>query len=406
MYVAAEPSGHPILILDGNATQLAPIQHDPSTRTEQYLQSLLDEHPELLPIAEIGSAWGPLVSLGCEIAVSVGLIDNLFVSPTGEVTVAEAKLWRNPEARRKVVGQILDYAAQLSRLSYEDLDQTVRASTGDDRSMWQRVLASPHAPDPAGEAAFVDRITQNLRTGRFLLLVVGDGIRSDLHALSDLLSGHPTLGFQLELIELKIFSLPDGGRLVVPARVSRTETVQRTIIEIRNPDSAVVAVEVVSDHDAISGPGNRYSSLDQFLADLAEGVGESRARAAEGLITWWHAERHGLVTLNITSVKLSSPYQHTPGGSIAVLTIYNDGRCEGQVAPMAKWRGIITPEDALAQYEAAGFGGHAEWPSLDLDLTRSDQRARVMELMVWADELIRAASAGPAPLLEQTDPRA
>ncbi len=34
--------------------------------------------------------------------------------------LVEAKLWRNPEARRKVIGQILDYAKELSRWNYED----------------------------------------------------------------------------------------------------------------------------------------------------------------------------------------------------------------------------------------------------------------------------------------------
>lgn len=104
------------MVVDGKALALSPIRLDDKDITEKWLQKQLDENPGLLPIDDISSAWGPLVSLGREIPLPVGYIDNLFVSPAGEVTVVEAKLWRNPEARRKVIGQILDYAAAL-RLS-------------------------------------------------------------------------------------------------------------------------------------------------------------------------------------------------------------------------------------------------------------------------------------------------
>lgn len=50
----------------------------------------------------------------------------LYVTPTGRLAVVEAKLWRNPEARRKVIAQILDYAKELSRWSYETIDARIR----------------------------------------------------------------------------------------------------------------------------------------------------------------------------------------------------------------------------------------------------------------------------------------
>lgn len=90
--------------------------------------------------------------------LAVGFIDNLYISPAGEVTVVEAKLWRNPEARRKVVGQILDYAAALASMSYEDLEDAVRDANGDDLSIWERIRQSPHPSPPVAEAAFVDTV--------------------------------------------------------------------------------------------------------------------------------------------------------------------------------------------------------------------------------------------------------
>lgn len=52
------------------------------------------------------------------------------------VTVVEEKLCRNPDARRKVIGQILDYASALANMRYVEHDAEVReASPGDDRGI-------------------------------------------------------------------------------------------------------------------------------------------------------------------------------------------------------------------------------------------------------------------------------
>ena len=59
---------------------------------------------------------------------SAGAIDVLYVTPNGRLVLLVAKLWRNPESRRKVIGQILDYAKELSKWKYETLDAAVRAA--------------------------------------------------------------------------------------------------------------------------------------------------------------------------------------------------------------------------------------------------------------------------------------
>lgn len=106
MVMSRGSSGHPRMVVDGKSLALSPVPFDGPTTTEDWIQEQLDKNPGLLPIDEISSAWGPLISLGREIPLAVGFVDNLFVSPAGEVTVVEAKLWRNPEARRNVIGQI------------------------------------------------------------------------------------------------------------------------------------------------------------------------------------------------------------------------------------------------------------------------------------------------------------
>jgi hypothetical protein len=350
--------------LEHEVVALDPVPLRGLAISEKRLQDLLEDHPDLLPIEEISSSWGPLVSLGTEIPLTAGYVDNLFVSPAGELTLVEAKLWRNPEARREVIGQILDYAAALAMMSYEDLDAAVaeaspgRRSTWDagrgGPSMWELLSASKHAPDPHTEAAFIDTVTRNPRLGRFLLLVVGDGIRTDLQGLADLLGGHPALRFHLELVEMKFHSIPGSDDwLVVPSIVGRTDEVVRAVVDIKNPGGAAVSVSVEVTPPDPPPSRVKLASLDEFTARAAETIGSERAEAIADLAQWWQDTLGGIIKYNTTSVALWARRTGTAG--VSVLILYTDGTATGSVASIANTHNLAAPDDALARFEAAGF---------------------------------------------------
>ena len=94
--------------------------------SEEWLQELLYRHPQALPVAEIDDSFSGLIPVCREMETPVGPVDVVYVTRTGRPVIVEAKLWRNPEARRKVIGQILDYAKELSRWNYETFDAAVR----------------------------------------------------------------------------------------------------------------------------------------------------------------------------------------------------------------------------------------------------------------------------------------
>src|SRR3712207_2011330 len=102
---------------------------DTGGRNEAWLRDLLFANPELLPIKDIDSSFGPLLPLWRELRTEAGPLDIAFISPSGRLTLVECKLWRNPEARRKVVAQVLDYARSISRWSYSDLQRQVSIAT-------------------------------------------------------------------------------------------------------------------------------------------------------------------------------------------------------------------------------------------------------------------------------------
>lgn len=111
---------------------------------EDHIQALVHEHPSILPIAEIDPIFKGAVAVCRELETPAGPIDNFLVTPSGLPVLVECKLWRNAEARREVVGQILDYAKELARFTVSDLQREVAKRLGGGRIVAPRVLAHTH----------------------------------------------------------------------------------------------------------------------------------------------------------------------------------------------------------------------------------------------------------------------
>ncbi|MDT8880911.1 hypothetical protein RSO68_15695 [Halomonas saccharevitans] len=204
-------------------------------RNEAWLRDLLAGHPDLLPIEEVDPSFAPLVPLCTELQTEAGPVDAAFISPTGRLTLVECKLWRNPEARRKVIAQILDYARAVSRWSYADLQRQVASATGLKGNV-PFEAARELQPD-LDEAAFVDATARALREGRFLLLIAGDGIREGLSGMAELVTRNAALGFSFGLVEVALYEFGEQGLVVQPRVVAKTETIERTFVHVQSGDS-------------------------------------------------------------------------------------------------------------------------------------------------------------------------
>jgi len=204
---------------------------------EDWLQKLLYRHPEALPVDELDDAFAGLIPVCREMSTPAGDLDVFYVTPSGRPVIVEAKLWRNPEARRKVIGQILDYAKELSHFSFDSLDGAVRAARrkmdGEDPPRGLVDIVGSKVRD-LDEAHFRDALTRNLRRGEMLLLIVGDGIKEGVGAITDFLEGHASLHFTFGLVEMAIFQMPDGGQLVQPRVLAQSTIVRRVVVELRD----------------------------------------------------------------------------------------------------------------------------------------------------------------------------
>ena len=120
-----------LALLDAAGSPLL-ISREPQgvARSENDLGDLLFAHPVMLPIQDIDPGFGRIVPVAKELVIpDVGRVDALLVDEYGKLIVVEAKLWRNPQARREVVAQILDYARELARFTYEDLQRQISIAT-------------------------------------------------------------------------------------------------------------------------------------------------------------------------------------------------------------------------------------------------------------------------------------
>lgn len=126
-----------VLIDDDSAATVVARVPEGVASAEHPLRDLIFSAPQILPLHELEPELGRIIPVAIEVNLpGAGLIDVLLVSEYGRLILVECKLWRNPQARREVVGQILDYARELAAL----------ANTSVPRQGWPSILAWSRSP--------------------------------------------------------------------------------------------------------------------------------------------------------------------------------------------------------------------------------------------------------------------
>jgi hypothetical protein len=222
--------GNPVIVGKHGASQLEQISLTQSELyDERWLQELIFKNPSLLPMDQIEPGLAGLIPICMELPLRCGYLDNLFLTPDGDVVIVEVKLWRNPEMRRAVLAQALDYASALFSMSYEELDAAVRKADGaNGRSMFE--IAD--GPDTLGEPDFIDALINRLKTGRIVVIVAGDGIRGELEKLVEQLQTHAGFRFTFALVELALFHSGNDDWLVIPRTLAKTYRIERGVIRL------------------------------------------------------------------------------------------------------------------------------------------------------------------------------
>jgi len=160
-------------------------------------------------------------------------MDILLLTSDAELIIVETKLWRNPEKSRTVMAQVIDYAKELSKWGYDDLNDAVISAQRNQnssnilslRDIVEREFSSQNTTD------LLEILSQNLQHGNISLTIIGDKISPNLMLLSDTIQSSPGLNFRLTLIEMKLFSYKNAI-ILIPDIVGKTKEVVRVDISV------------------------------------------------------------------------------------------------------------------------------------------------------------------------------
>lgn len=216
---------------------LEPVSLDSPPYNEAWLQDLIHDHPDLIPAGEIESSFDYIIPVLKEFSLPSGYLDNFYITSSGYPVLVEVKLWKNQEARRKVIVQLLEYAKDFAALSYDDLNKEIH------RQKKSPICGNPlyeivkeKAVEDVLETSFVDKVARNLREGRFLLIILGDGIREEMNNLANYLMHH-SLRYAFGVVQIKLFRLPDSSLVAIPSILAKTQTIERHVTVVTTLDT-------------------------------------------------------------------------------------------------------------------------------------------------------------------------
>lgn len=250
---------------------------------ESVLQALIAEHPEILGEDETGeqSAW-LLVKREAGIADTAEgsdrwSLDHLFLDRIGVPTLVEVKRATDTRARREVVAQMLEYAANGSAYWSVDLLRT-----------WFEAECERQAVDPQARLeafgvndaeAYWETVKTNLAAERIRLVFVADEILPELRSILEFLNRQMS-ETEVFAIEVKQYVDAAGERqTIVPRVIGRTEAAKA----------------------AKSGGRRRTRQWDEqsLLDDIQRLAGDTAVVVARELIRW--AGRRDDLTVNYGS---------------------------------------------------------------------------------------------------------
>ena len=199
-------------------------------RLEDDLQELIAKHPELIDGEQVrpddARRW-ILVAREKGIAETPDAgarwsLDHLIIDQDARPTLVEAKLRSNSEIHRKIVGQMLEYAAHAAETwTADELRWTFEASADSQGhnpdDLLKELLQEKEELDAD---AFWERVSANLAAKRLRLLFIADGIPDRLARVVEFLNGQMR-DIEVLAVEVKRFR-GDSGEIFVPRVIGRT----------------------------------------------------------------------------------------------------------------------------------------------------------------------------------------
>lgn len=232
-------------------------------RDEADLQTLIARHPQLLASCTAAATEDELPLLLVKREMSVRdredghdkwSIDHLYVDQTGVPTLVEVKRSKNPDMRRALVGQLLDYAANGAAYWTED---DLRGSFSREWGTAADAKLDAFLGADADPREFWRLMHANFRKGNIRMVFVADHLPQQLRTVIEFLNEQMN---DVEVLGLELRQYTsDGQRIISPSVVGRTA--QADVTKGRAPAMTYEMLDnVVNEYRQIA---NEYSPVDR-----------------------------------------------------------------------------------------------------------------------------------------------
>ncbi len=305
-----------------------------------------------------------------------GIIDNLYMSTGGYPVIVETKLWRNPQSRREVLSQVLDYTKEVARKDFDWLEEQWRNFSKERQPDYISLLdiVSEIAAEELDEHEFIDRVNRALDRGDIISLIVGDGIESRLQSLvSHLCKDSAHLRYSLALIELACYQMKgDQELLVVPRIIREVEPIQRAYVKIdvaEGLDKQISVQPLVDDKPSDQIKKRRTTLTEEdFLNGLDEHLGQPLRKKVEAFYNDL-IETYGIEPIFTSAnllIKFPDPLGENP--SVTLIALEKMGRIYNARGVVSQLPKLLQSEERAEQiYKEYWRELHSINPGFNLD---------------------------------------
>jgi hypothetical protein len=237
-----------------------------------------------------------------------GSLDLLLVDASCLPIVAEAKLARNGESRREIIGQVVDYVSTLTSMTVDELDQTVKGALE---------TAIRSLIDPSDSTGRFEELWQlvgsNLRSGLARYVIVVDTAPPELERIVRFLAARSSL--DISLVSITKYRDTDGGTVLASHHLVRP-----------------VFAEGLPARNVRETPGDLQAAVDAYDAS-----------AAENWLTQGRSAGYRQIHPPGWPGGLHYEFMHRAGGPSVELHIESDLPAPGRrvLSSRAKLRGIL-----------------------------------------------------------------
>jgi len=335
-------------------------------KAESELQELLIKSPSLITIDEIREGVSPLVFAVKEFGLTgSGSSDLLAFSSQGDIAIIECKLAANPEIKRKVIGQILEYASYLWQKKYDWVDDTIQSLKG-------KNLTDLIAESVAGEwdeELFRKKVEQSLETGSFILIIVVDEINEELRHIINYVNECSKSAFSLHALEMNRFKAEEievlvprlyGASTKPPTNIQRGQWTEEEFFKVLKEKNDSTIFNIVD---------NLYKWTENEADRIWWGIGKER-----GSFTFHYLKE---------------------GKTISIFSIYTDGKLMLNYG----WSSKILPIEVLEAFHKKVQeiplmrqipNDFSKWPTVKVEVLKdSGNLEKFKQAVLWIRSQIR-----------------